>query len=268
MTQQITQQIDGIDLYIEGAGPETIVMIHGWPDTYRLWDAQVAALKANYRCVRFTLPGFDNTKARRAYSLAETVQIIQNIVQQVSPEKNVVLMLHDWGCVFGYQFYMRHPTLVSKIIGVDIGNVDAQEYKSSLSIVTKLMVFYYQIWLAIAWRMGSRIGDPMTRLMARAMKCTSDPQYISSGMNYPYYIQWTGTYDSYRDALPFEAACPLMFIYGTKKPFMFHSQQWLDALGKKPTSRVLALATDHWPMVGQAAVFNQTVQSWLRESAA
>ena len=44
-------------------------MIHGWPDTYRLWDAQVAFFKDRYRCVRFTLPGFDIDKPRRAFSV-------------------------------------------------------------------------------------------------------------------------------------------------------------------------------------------------------
>ena len=39
-------------------------MVHGWPDTYRLWDGQVEALKDRYRCVRFTLPGFDAAQPR------------------------------------------------------------------------------------------------------------------------------------------------------------------------------------------------------------
>jgi pimeloyl-ACP methyl ester carboxylesterase len=37
-----TLQIGGVDVFVEGDGPESIVMIHGWPDTYRLWDEQVA----------------------------------------------------------------------------------------------------------------------------------------------------------------------------------------------------------------------------------
>jgi pimeloyl-ACP methyl ester carboxylesterase len=40
-----TLQIDGIDVFVEGEGNETIAMIHGWPDTYRLWDTQVAFLQ-------------------------------------------------------------------------------------------------------------------------------------------------------------------------------------------------------------------------------
>jgi pimeloyl-ACP methyl ester carboxylesterase len=48
-----------VDVILEGSGPKTVVMLHGWPDTHRLWDGQVAALKERFRCVRFTLPGFD-----------------------------------------------------------------------------------------------------------------------------------------------------------------------------------------------------------------
>ncbi|WP_274378911.1 hypothetical protein [Deinococcus cavernae] len=35
-TQRIC--IEDTDIHIEGEGSQTIVMIHGWPDTYRLWD--------------------------------------------------------------------------------------------------------------------------------------------------------------------------------------------------------------------------------------
>ena len=123
---QPAKVVDGIDIYIEGEGPETIVMIHGWPDTYRLWDAQVAELKQRYRCVRFTLPGFDIDKPRRSYTLNAMIRILLHIVNSVSQKQKVILMLHDWGCVFGYEFYMRNKTLVSTIIGVDIGDAQSK----------------------------------------------------------------------------------------------------------------------------------------------
>ena len=51
--------VKGVEIHFEGDHPRTVVMLHGWPDTYRLWDTTVAALKDRYCCVRFTLPGFD-----------------------------------------------------------------------------------------------------------------------------------------------------------------------------------------------------------------
>ena len=258
-------QIGGIDVFVEGDGPETIVMIHGWPDTYRLWDAQVSALKSRYRCVRFTLPGFDRGKPRRAYSLVETMQLFKTIVEQVAAGRKVTLMLHDWGCFFGYAFYMQNPALVSRIIGIDIGDVISSEYPASLPLKAKLMIFGYQNWLALAWRVGGAIGDRMSRFMARALKCKSDPQTINSGMNYPYYIQWTRAYGSYKSAVPLSVDCPMLFIYATRKPFMFHSPTWLEHLGAKPGCRVQAMDTGHWVMVDRPQEFNQAVQAWLGE---
>lgn len=96
--------VDGIEVHVEGEGSQTIVMIHGWPDTHRLWDETVEGLKSTYRCVRFTLPGFDITQSPRPTSLAQMTALFSRIVSTVSPDKPVVLLLHDWGCLFGYEF--------------------------------------------------------------------------------------------------------------------------------------------------------------------
>src|SRR3954463_2825189 len=99
-------------------------MVHGWPDTYRLWDAQVAALSDRYRCVRITLPGFDASQRKRAYTLDEVVEAIRVAVK----DRRVTLVLHDWGCLYGYQFAMRYPQLVERIVGVDIGDTGSRAH--------------------------------------------------------------------------------------------------------------------------------------------
>jgi cis-3-alkyl-4-acyloxetan-2-one decarboxylase len=81
-------------------------------------------------------------------------------------------------------------------------------------------------------------------------------------MGYPYYLQWTG---GYRHARAFAPMCPMLFIYGTRKPFMFHSSAWAKDLAARPGSRVLACETGHWVMVEQPAVFNAAITSWLAD---
>ena len=166
---QPAKVVDGVDIYIEGEGAETIVMIHGWPDTYRVWDAQVAELKQRYRCVRFTLPGFDITKPRRSYSLDAMLRVLLHIVNSVSQKQKVILMLHDWGCVFGYEFYMRNKALVSVIVGVDIGDAQSKATARSRSVGQKMMVSGYQSTLALAWAIGGPVGNLMTRGMVSAL---------------------------------------------------------------------------------------------------
>jgi pimeloyl-ACP methyl ester carboxylesterase len=257
-----TQQIDGVDVFIEGQGTETIVMIHGWPDTHRLWNATVQALQGRYRCVRFTLPGFDTAKPRRASSIAELTASFKNIIEQTCPGQKVVLMLHDWGCVFGYALAAQHPALVSKIVGVDVGDAGSRSHVRELRFVDKLSIALYQGWLAVAWRIGGSVGNSMTRWMARALHCPSDAQFIGAQMNYPYWQQWTGG-GARPGAAAFVPACPMLYVYGTKKPFMFHSAAWAEALALRPQSRVLAIDTGHWVMSRRPAPFHQAVLDWL-----
>ena len=262
------QQIDDVDVFVEGRGSEAIVMLHGWPDTYRLWDEQVAFLQARYRCVRFTLPGFDVAKPRRAYSLDELVGTLKHVVEQSCPGQKVTLMLHDWGCIFGYQFAMRHPEFVQRIVGVDIGDAGSRAHQRATSLKAKAMVFAYQAWLAIAWRIGGPIGDSMTRAMARAARCRSDPQYISSAMNYPYAIAWTGAHGGYRRAVPFVPTWPMLYIYGCKKAFQFQSTAWVEALRARPGSQALEFNTGHWVMTSRPQEFNHAVAAWLEATDA
>jgi pimeloyl-ACP methyl ester carboxylesterase len=74
-----------------------------------LWDATVDALKARHRCVRLTLPGFDPALAPRGTTLAQMTATLQRVVDAVSPDAPVTLVLHDWGCIFGYEYAMQHP---------------------------------------------------------------------------------------------------------------------------------------------------------------
>ena len=263
--------VQGIDIFIEGDGPHTVLMIHGWPDTHRLWDGTVEALKAQYRCVRFTLPGFDPSKPPRATSLADMTALFGAIVQAVSPGQPVTLLLHDWGCIFGYEFAARHPAQVERIVAVDIGDHNSGAFARSLTGKAKWQIFAYQCWLALAWALGrtfsGALGDRMTRSMARSMRCRTEPASIRWTMNYPYAMQWFGLLGGFRGAAPIDPACPLLYLYGERKPFMFHSPQWLERIAARPGSAVQGFRTGHWVMVDQPEAFNQRVVAWLNEDS-
>lgn len=248
-----------MDVHIEGAGPKTIVMIHGWPDTYRLWDGQVPALRDRYRCVRFTLPGFERTDERRAYTLDEIVGIIHGIVQPLG--ERVTLLVHDWGCLYGYQFAMRHPELVSRVVGVDIGDAGSRAHRAELGVLGRWAIFAYQFWLAMAWRVGGRVGDAMTRAMARLLRCPTDRTLIGSHMTYPYAMRWLGDGGGFKGLRVFNPAVPMLFLYGEKKPVMFHSRGWAERV-----DRAVAFPTGHWIMVTRREAFNEALRSWLAET--
>ena len=50
-------RIDGVEVLTEGDGAKAIVMIHGWPDTHRLWDKLRSRISRRDVLVP-SLPGF------------------------------------------------------------------------------------------------------------------------------------------------------------------------------------------------------------------
>lgn len=106
--------VASVEGFIEGSGDQALVMIHGWPDTYRIWSAQVEYFKNHYRCAYFTLPGFEpNAKppqAKQAFSLDQVIEVIKAVVDEASPTQPVHLMLHDWGCflVISLRYVIRN----------------------------------------------------------------------------------------------------------------------------------------------------------------
>lgn len=256
-------QVAGVEVIEEGQGEQTIVMIHGWPDTYRLWDKQVQALKPHFNCVRFTLPGFIHSPGARAYSLQEITALIEQVVRQVSPDKPVILLVHDWGAIFGYHFTQSHPELVSKVIGVDIGDIASREYIASLSVKQKLAIAGYQLWLAAAWLVGPGFGDNMARYMAGKLRAPAERDDIGFWQCYPYFIRWAGAHGSYKALRSFTPDVPMLFIYGRRKPFMFHSEEWLRQLHQMPDCKALGLEAGHWMMNSLPDAFNEVVLQWL-----
>ena len=140
-----------------------------------LWDAQVAALRDTFRCVRFTLPGFEPGSRRRATSLGRCSPSSTRSSIVVSRDRPIVLLLHDWGCFFGYQYAMLRPDRIDRVIGIDIGDAGSPAHVASLTARAKAMMAGYQLWLAAAWRVGGSVGDAMTRTMARAIKAPAPP---------------------------------------------------------------------------------------------
>lgn len=260
MTTTQTWNVDGTDVLIEGTGSETMVMIHGWPDTHALWDPQVEHFKPHLRCVRFTLPGYDLQRGRRAMSLQQMTAHIAAIVDAVSPNKPVTLLLHDWGALYGYQYLMQHPQRVARVVGVDIGDAVSGEFLRSLPPRAKLMIAAYQLWLALAYQLPAALGTRMTQWMASLLRAPAPRQAVGAQMNYPYVAQWSG---GFRGALPIKAHCPMLYLYGERKPFMFHSKAWAERLAAKPGCAVHGLQAGHWVMVNQPAAFNRIVSQWL-----
>lgn len=262
METKTTISVGDTQVFVEGSGQSTIVMLHGWPDTHALWQRQVDYFSREYICARFTMPGFARGD-RSDYSVNDVVERIREVVDAVSPDDKVTLLLHDWGCVFGYEYAMRYSNRVEKAIGLDVGDVDSQELQDSLSLAGKLMVFTYQIILAVSFFCPRFIGNTIARFMAKALEARSIGEHIHAGMSMPYAMRWFGVNGGLTNLLPVEPPFPFYYAYATRKPMMFHSPEWLSQLLENPCNKVQPFDCGHWIMVDQADELNASVREWL-----
>lgn len=261
MNQERCITINGTEVWLQGQGDEVILMLHGWPDTRALWDGTVAALQDSATCARLTLPGFEIGPS--ATGLDDMCQLLRQIVDRISPERPVTLMLHDWGCIFGYEFAMRQPDRVARLVAVDVGDHNSSALLGEWGLKEKLSVMGYQIWLALAWQIGGSLGTRMTRAMARWLRCPTEPERITHKMNYPYAMQWFGRAGGFKGAAQIKLPMPLLFVYGERKPFMFHSSKWLEKVAATPGCAVQGLPCGHWVMVSRPEAFHARVREWL-----
>jgi len=264
-----TLQIEGMEIHVEGNGPRTLVMLHGWPDTRRVWDGTVRAMSVIHRCVTFTLPGFEVGSASGATpvpSVDDMVRRLQAVLDAVSPHAPVTLLLHDWGCIFGYELAMRLPQRVEAVVAVDIGDYNARAYTSVLAPGQKLSVLGYQLWLATAWVVGrylhGGLANRMTRWMAATLRCPIPASEVHWQMNYPYAMRWFQLRGGLKTQ-QVQLRCPVLYVFGERKPFMFHSPRWVHTLRASEDGAAHGLRCGHWVMLEQQEAFHALVLRWL-----
>jgi pimeloyl-ACP methyl ester carboxylesterase len=240
---------------------ETVVFIQGWPDDASLWDPAVAALRGTYRCVRATLPNYAGDRsARWGYSTEEIVAGLTEMVRDAGRGARVTLVLHDWGCYWGHAVHHRAPELVARVASVDV----APHYQPTPGAM--LGIVAYQWWLLGAFAVGGPIGDRMTRAFAKLAHAPRDPARLDAWMNYPYRNIWADLLTGRAGELTrgYWPTCPLLFVYGERKPFPFHSAAWIDHV-RSVGGQVVGLPSGHW--VPPKPAFVDVLRQWLDATA-
>lgn len=237
---QLTPRIEG------AAESPTLFFMQGWPDDASVWDDMVAALRDRYRCVRFNMPNYPGAAYRRwGYTHEEIVEGVARCIREVSPDRPVTLIAHDWGAFWAYRVQDSHPSLVSRMVAMDVG--------PDLKPTGGAMVFTatYQLWLASAFVIGGSIGNWMTRTIARRAHSPRQGEALNASVNYPYLYTWQAILSGKVPNLPdYAPEIPLLFVFGRKKPGSFHSSRWTSFVRSRPDNEVIDLpGATHWVML-------------------
>lgn len=115
---------NGINLYVEehGAGPP-VLLLHGWPDSARLWRHQIAPLvAAGRRVITPDLRGFgrsDRPEAVAAYALSTIVLDVIDLLDTLGIDR-VDLVGHDWGAALAWLTAALHPDRIRRLVVLSV----------------------------------------------------------------------------------------------------------------------------------------------------
>ena len=115
--------IDGYNLtYVEMGDPEgrPIVFQHGNPTSSYLWRNIMPHLAEGNRCIAIDLIGMGDSQKLPddfpdRYSFDCHSQFFEKALAALNINKNIILVIHDWGSALGFDFAARNPSRVDGI---------------------------------------------------------------------------------------------------------------------------------------------------------
>ncbi|MFJ9563523.1 SDR family oxidoreductase [Streptomyces fuscichromogenes] len=101
----------GVDLCVAELGDPadpTVVLVHGYPDSKEVWSAVAARLADRFHVVLYDVRGHGRSTApkplRGGFTLAKLTDDFLAVIDEVSPDRPVHLVGHDWGSVQSWEF--------------------------------------------------------------------------------------------------------------------------------------------------------------------
>ncbi len=107
--------------YIDEGKGDPIVLIHGNPTSSFLWRNVIPELTDYGRVIAPDLIGHGDSEKMptsegpKAYNLETAYSYIDLLFQKIDADKNVILVLHDWGSAIGFMWAMRHMNSVKGV---------------------------------------------------------------------------------------------------------------------------------------------------------
>lgn len=108
----------------EGAG-EPVVMVHGNPTWSFYYRTLITALRDRYRVVVPDHMGCGLSDkpddARYSYKLASRVADLEALLKHLGVNRNITLVLHDWGGMIGMAYAVKHPGQIRRLVLLNTG---------------------------------------------------------------------------------------------------------------------------------------------------
>lgn len=114
--------LNGVNTHYQHIGKtgKVIILLHGWGCTWEIWSPIISELSETYQLIIPDLPSFG--KSAEPSSIWETTHFVQwldELITEVSPNDEVVVVGHSFGGKIATMFATKQPKKLSQLIIVD-----------------------------------------------------------------------------------------------------------------------------------------------------
>jgi len=113
-------KVNGIGInYVRGGHGPTLLLIHGYPESWYEWDDILPALAAHFTVVAPDLPGAGNSDApadKADYTKKAMAADLYGLMVKLGLSRNVSIVGHDIGTMVAYSYAAAHPKDVDKLV--------------------------------------------------------------------------------------------------------------------------------------------------------
>jgi pimeloyl-ACP methyl ester carboxylesterase len=243
----------------------TLVFLHGWPNTLRMWDKLIENLKKDYFIINISYPnlakgvhldwGMEHEEI--AQLIKTTVLDVESKLQPNKINHKRLFIGHDWGSFYNYLVDTHYKGFIQSMVTLDVGAGIEHSIKAKISTVA------YQWYLAANFLIGGHIGKIGTKLFVKISSVygltEEDSSRIDASWNYFYYYMWKRPFYYFNLLKNYEPSCPTSYVYGKLKPFMFHNEEFLRSV-KKTQGEIIEVDEGHWVMNKNYDVVLKTIR--------
>ena len=254
-----------------------LVMVHGFPDFWYSWRAQMPALAKHFHVVAIDQRGYNlsgQPEGVENYKTDKLVSDLAAVVKHFGPGKAVIVG-HDWGGMVAWTFAMTHPELTDRLIVLNLPHprglirelmTNPQQQKNSQyarDFQKPDAAKHMSADLLTFW-----VKDPQARQVYRsALKRSSMEGMLNYyKANYP---RVTSTDKDGTDAKPAippfpSVKCSVLLIHGLKDPALLpgalnDTWNWVD----KDLTLVTIPGAGHFVQQDAADLVTRTMVAWL-----
>ena len=280
--------VNNIRLHYVTVGKGKLIMfLHGFPEFWYEWKNQLAEFGRDYQAVALDMRGYNLSSKPvevEQYRMKYLINDIRALAEHLGYKK-FILVAHDWGGGVAWQFAIRHPEYLEKLIIInavhpvtfmrELRDNPAQQKASQYILVYRtpeaediLEKNNYAVLVSSLLKDGIEQGYFIEEDRKAYIEAWSQPGALTGGLNYyraAHLGSFTGESDDSLSADPslFTVAVPTLVIWGEKDKWLLTGN--LEGLKKYVPNLTIKRIPDgsHWVIHEKPGLVNSYIREFI-----